>query len=78
MLALTFADPDDYERILVDDTLDIVGARRSSRPDVPSRSGCTTPAAATSDIVCQHTMSEEHIGWFRAGSALNVLRAQPH
>jgi hypothetical protein len=25
---------------------------------------------------CNHTMSEEHIEWFRAGSALNIIRAR--
>ena len=28
----------------------------------------------TEDITTTHTMSDEHIAWFRAGSALNVLR----
>ena len=28
----------------------------------------------TAEITTTHTMSDEHIGWFRAGSALNVLR----
>jgi aconitate hydratase len=27
-------------------------------------------------LVTTHTMSDEHIAWFRAGSALNVLRAE--
>ena len=30
----------------------------------------------TEQVPTVHTMSEEHIHWFRAGSALNVLRAQ--
>ena len=74
VLALTFADPDDYERIRVDDTVDIVGLaelapgspvevrRAPRRRHAPTRSTTT------------HTMSDEHIAWFRAGSALNVLR----
>jgi aconitate hydratase len=28
----------------------------------------------TEDFTCNHTMSEEHIDWFRAGGALNVIR----
>jgi aconitate hydratase len=28
------------------------------------------------EIEAVHTMSDEHIAWFRAGSALNVLRSQ--
>ena len=26
------------------------------------------------EISCRHTLNQEQIGWFRAGSALNVLR----
>jgi aconitate hydratase len=28
----------------------------------------------TDEVSCRHTFSEDQIGWFRAGSALNVLR----
>jgi len=31
---------------------------------------------ATDEIQTTHTMSDEHIAWFRAGSALNVLRQE--
>lgn len=31
---------------------------------------------SVNEIETKHTMSEEHIDWFRAGSALNVLRSQ--
>jgi aconitate hydratase len=32
--------------------------------------------ATTDEIVATHTMSDEHIAWFRAGSALNLLRQE--
>ena len=73
MLALTFANPDDYERVRADDTVDIVGLADLA-PGRRSRCGCTTPTASTDEISTTHTMSDEHIAWFRAGSALNVLR----
>ena len=73
VLALTFADPDDYERILVDDTIDIVGLADLA-PDRPVLVRVKHADGHTTDITCTHTMSEEHIAWFRAGSALNVLR----
>ena len=33
-------------------------------------------AGTTVEFETLHTMSEEHIGWFRAGSALNIIRAR--
>jgi aconitate hydratase len=73
VLALTFANPDDYERICVDDTIDIVGlAELAPGRTVTVRIHHTN--GITDEIVTTHTMSEEHIAWFRAGSALNVLR----
>jgi aconitate hydratase len=73
VLALTFADPDDYERILVDDTIDIVGLADLA-PDRPVTVRIHHADGRSTDITCRHTMSDEHVGWFRAGSALNVLR----
>jgi aconitate hydratase len=73
VLALTFADPDDYERILVDDSIDIVGLADLA-PDQPVTVRIHHAGGRSTDITCRHTMSDEHIGWFRAGSALNVLR----
>jgi aconitate hydratase len=75
VLALTFADPDDYERILVDDLIDIVGLDELA-PDRPVTVRVHHAGGGEADLQCRHTMSEEHIAWFRAGSALNVLRSQ--
>jgi aconitate hydratase len=77
VLALTFENPDDYERIQADDTVDIVGLADLA-PGRPVTVRLHHASRATSEIRCRHTMSEEHIGWFRAGSALNVLRKSPH
>jgi aconitate hydratase len=75
VLALTFANPDDYERVLVDDTVDITGlaelAPGSTVTVVLRHADDSTDSVATT-----HTMSDEHIAWFRAGSALNLLAAQ--
>jgi aconitate hydratase len=75
VLALTFKNPLDYERILVDDTIDIVGLDGLA-PGKPVRVLLQHANGKMDEIETTHTMSEEHIGWFRAGSALNVLRAQ--
>ena len=73
VLALTFKDPGDYDRILVDDTVDIVGLAELA-PDAPVTVLLHHADGSTDEILTTHTMSDEHIEWFRAGSALNVLR----
>jgi aconitate hydratase len=75
VLALTFKNPDDYERIRVDDEIDVVGLA-----DLAPGTSVTViirhSDGNTEQIETVHTMSNEHIHWFRAGSALNVLRAE--
>ena len=73
VLALTFANPDDYERVRVDDTVDIVGLAELA-PGTPVTVKLHHADGTTDEISTTHTMSEEHIAWFRAGSALNVLK----
>ncbi|MBK5288455.1 MAG: aconitate hydratase, partial [Acidimicrobiia bacterium] len=75
VLALTFADPADYDRIRVDDTVDIVGLSELA-PGQPVKVVLHHADGTTDQITTTHTMSEEHISWFNAGSALNLLAAQ--
>jgi aconitate hydratase len=75
MLALTFADKADYDKILEDDTIDIVGLT-----DFTSGKPLTlvlNHADGTKDeIVANHTYNEQQIEWFKAGAALNIIRKQ--
>src|SRR5215510_2870930 len=73
VLALTFANPDDYERVRVDDAIDIVGLADLA-PGRPVTVVLHHADGTSDEITTTHTMSDEHIAWFRAGSALNVLR----
>ncbi|HZJ26753.1 MAG TPA: aconitate hydratase [Acidimicrobiia bacterium] len=75
VLALTFADPNDYERVLVDDTIDIVGLSELA-PGNPVKVVIRHADGSTDEVGTTHTMSEEHIAWFKAGSALNLLAGQ--
>jgi aconitate hydratase len=75
VLALTFADPDDYERVLVDDRVDILGLADLA-PGRPVQVVLHHADGSTAEVETTHTMSDEHIAWFRAGSALNVLRGE--
>jgi aconitate hydratase len=60
---------------LADDRIDIVDLA-SLQPERPVRLVIHHTAGGTDEIEATHTMSEEHIEWFHAGSALNVLRRQ--
>jgi len=72
VLPLTFEDPADYDKIREDDRVDLseVGDLAPGAP-VMLR---VRHADGTSDFAAlKHTMNEEQIGWFKAGSALNLL-----
>jgi aconitate hydratase len=73
MLALTFSDPATYDEIREDDTISVLGlAELTPDKDVE----CTIHHAdgSTVDFTATHTMSPEHIDWFKAGGALNLIR----
>ncbi|HUP69921.1 MAG TPA: aconitate hydratase [Acidimicrobiales bacterium] len=74
MLPLTFADPASYDLIGAGDTLSILGLAELA-PGEPVSCRVTRPDGAAVDFDCIHTMSEEHLDWFRAGGALNVIRS---
>jgi aconitate hydratase len=75
VLPLTFADPSTYDQIHEDDRISILGLAELA-PDVPVQCRITKPDGSTIDFEGIHTMSPEHIAWFRAGSALNIIRAR--
>ncbi|HCN05808.1 MAG TPA: aconitate hydratase, partial [Bacteroidetes bacterium] len=71
MLPLVFTNPADYDLIREDDrfTINIDELAPSKPLDV-----VVTHADGTTDtIVLRHTMNEQQIGWFTAGSALNLI-----
>ncbi|MAF46328.1 MAG: aconitate hydratase [Acidimicrobiaceae bacterium] len=74
MLPLTFVDPQDYERIGEDDRI----AVRSLAQLAPGHSldvEVTSPDGTTWSFSANHTFSSEQIEWFKAGSALNIIKA---
>jgi aconitate hydratase len=73
MLGLTFADPDVYDQIEEDDRISVHGLAQLA-PDLPVRCTITKTDGHTVDFVANHTLNAEQIGWFRAGSALNLIR----
>ncbi len=75
VLPLTFADPADYEKIKADDRISIVGLADMA-PGKPLTVILHHADGSEETIQVNHTLNEEQIEWFRAGSALNVLRKQ--
>ena len=73
VLPLTFADPADYEKVRTGDTVSIHGLADLA-PDTPVRVTLTHTDGSTDEITTKHTMSDEQIAWFKAGSALNLIR----
>jgi len=73
MLALTFTNKADYDLIEEDDQLDILGLN-SFAPGQPLQVRLRHADGDTDLLVVQHTYNEGQIEWFRAGSALNLIR----
>ncbi|RMH68899.1 MAG: aconitate hydratase, partial [Actinomyces sp.] len=73
ILPLTFADPADYDRVLEEDRVDVVGLADLA-PERPVTVRLHHADGSVDEITTEHTMSEEQTEWFRAGSALNVIR----
>jgi aconitate hydratase len=73
MLALTFADKADYEKVQEDDTIDIIGLDSFS-PGHPIAVVLHHTDGKTDIISTLHTYNEQQIEWFKAGGALNVIR----
>jgi len=73
VLALTFADPASYDLIREDSLIDIVGLADLT-PDVPVTVRVHQGDGSTDEFQVTHTLSPEQIEWFRAGSALNIIR----
>lgn len=74
VLALTFADPATYDEIGEDDRISIVGLAGLA-PGKPVECRIEKPDGTRKKFYANHTMSAEHIAWFKAGSALNIIAA---
>jgi len=73
ILALTFSNPDDYEKILEDDKISLVGLN-NLKPQKQVTCKITHNDGTSDEILLNHSYNESQINWFKAGSALNVLR----
>jgi aconitate hydratase len=72
ILALTFADPRDYDKIEQHDRISLVGLQQLV-PGKPVQVIIHKADGKDVTIQANHSMSEQQIAWFKAGSALNAL-----
>ncbi len=75
IVPLTFADPADYDRIGEDDRLGTEGLADLA-PGRPLTVTVTSPDGSSWSFEGNHTFSDEQIEWFKAGSALAVIRQE--
>jgi aconitate hydratase len=75
MLALTFVDKEDYNKIQEDDIIDIIGLTRFA-PDQPLTLNLHHKDGSTESFNVNHTYNANQIEWFKAGSALNLMAAK--
>jgi aconitate hydratase len=74
LLPLTFDNPDTYDQIDERDRINVLDL-----PPVPGRNvrcQIVKPDGAIVDFEARHTFSDEQVEWFKAGSALNIVRAK--
>jgi len=73
ILALTFENPNDYDKIEENDRLSIVGLK-DFEPTKPVQCRIMHQDGTSIEILLKHSYNKFQIEWFRMGSALNVLR----
>ncbi|MCA9827635.1 MAG: aconitate hydratase [Nitrosopumilus sp.] len=73
ILALTFNNPDDYEKILEDDKISILELNELE-PHKQVKCIISHKDGSKDEILLNHSYNKSQIEWFKAGSALNVLR----
>jgi aconitate hydratase len=73
MLALTFANPADYDKVRQDDQVSIVGFEKFA-PGKPLQIVLTHSDGTTDKFDVNHSYNEQQIEWIHSGSALNKIR----
>ena len=74
LLPLTFANPADYEKVEENDRVSVLGLAALT-PGKNLRVALQHASGTRDEIEVCHTFNTEQIRWFKAGSALNVLRS---
>ena len=74
MLGLTFANESDYDKIQENDSIDIKGLATFA-PNTPLTIVLNHADGTSEEILANHTYNEQQVEWFKAGGALNIIRA---
>jgi aconitate hydratase len=71
MLPLTFADPEDYDKVKEDDiiSLDV----QEIEPAKQVKMTLKHTDGTTDEVMLNHSMNKQQIEWFKVGSALNLM-----
>lgn len=77
MLALTFDNKDDYDKIRENDVIDILGLTHFA-PGSQLTMKLHHDDGTSDEVVLNHTYNEQQIEWFKAGGALNIIRMKFH
>lgn len=75
MLALTFVNKEDYDKVQENDTIDIIGLTNFT-PGKNLTIVLNHKDGSTDSFEVAHSYNEQQIGWFKAGSALNLIKQQ--
>ena len=73
MLGITFSNESDYDKILEDDSIDFVDLANFT-PGIPLTLRLNHADGTHDDIKVNHTYNASQISWFKAGSALNLIK----
>ena len=73
ILALTFSNPDDYDKILEDDKISLVDLNKLE-PHTQVKCIISHSNGNKEEIMLNHSYNKSQIEWFKSGSALNVLK----
>eukprot|EP00127_Corallochytrium_limacisporum_P006959 Clim_evm13s239 gene=Clim_evmTU13s239 len=75
VIPATFADPDDYDKVDTGDSVDLIGADNLSHTSQLRLRVKKRVNGSIVDVPLKHTLSAVQVGWIKAGSALNLVRA---
>ena len=75
MLALTFDNKEDYDLVREEDVVDVLGLK-TLEPGKPVTIKLHHKDGTTDTLLANHSLNENQIAWFRAGSALNLIKQQ--
>lgn len=75
MLAITFANKEDYNKILEDDSIDVEGLLAFA-PGKQLQLVLNHKDGSSETIAVNHSYNQQQIEWFKAGGALNVIRSE--